>query len=141
MAQPLESHGKTELITLRKANPMKNKSAQMGAVFLVLLAILLSVRFFADKKSEDFPDGLSLVCQNCRHAFMLSHKKFIKLYSEQQDASAFPCPNCRQRTAVRSITCDECGQPFATSPLMEQGAICPDCKSKNEAPETRRSTE
>jgi predicted RNA-binding Zn-ribbon protein involved in translation (DUF1610 family) len=131
-ADGIAREGRTDYFA--QTDPMKEKSVHLAAAVLVLLAILLSVRFCADRKNEDFPDGLSLVCQNCHYAFMLSHKKFIKLYSEQQDASAFPCPNCRQRTAVRSIPCDECGKPFPASPFIDQESTCPACQNKDATP-------
>lgn len=113
----------------------------MAAGALVLLTILFSVKFSAGKKNEDFPDGLHFVCNKCNHFFVLSAKKLFQIYSEQKNASAFPCPNCHERTAVRSVNCYECGEPFAVRPFMDRGSKCLACQSKLEKPTNKRLAE
>jgi len=120
---------------------MNDKMKWMAAGALMLVAVLLSVWFFTGKKDPDFPDGLSFVCENCNFCFVLSAENFFRMYAGQKNASAFSCPNCNERAAVRSAICDQCGKPFALKPLMEMDSRCSACKNEDEKPETARAPE
>ncbi len=84
----------------------------------------------------DFPKGTEWICTNaaCTNLFMVTMKELARMSDKYDgDVTKIDCPKCKQRTAMRSDRCAECGVPIpAGNPYKRP--LCEKHKDPNDKP-------
>ena len=104
----------------------------MGLVAVLLLggAVWLFMRGGAQKKgTDDFPDGVVLLCSSCQHGFAISISDMGN-WINQGTGTSYPCEKCKKNTSDRAHRCSnsDCRQFFLKYIDINGKLGCPICK-------------
>jgi DNA-directed RNA polymerase subunit RPC12/RpoP len=100
----------------------------------ILLALLLiggGAALFSARKSaqstEDFPDGISVLCTKCQHGFSMDMAKAAAWF-EANPGKTMQCPKCGDTATVRAHRCSNCKKYFETHIDVNGKIGCPHCR-------------
>jgi hypothetical protein len=81
------------------------------------------------KSSEDFPDGIVLLCASCQHGFTIDIGEMGK-WQDEHPGEKYPCKSCRKNTTDRAHRCSnaDCRQFFLKYIDINGKLGCPVCK-------------